>query len=387
MNTNSTEPEIEPFSLLGVSLSFLIYFIDIQCNGRDALIGSTTTDVKDRYVLGLTSASQLSLCAQMQNEGQGEYVGQASWFISHAWKCQFLEVTDAILAFFRAKVAQGQMSEMEMLDTIIWFDLFSNSQHNTSDKPFEWWQGTFTNAIQEMGNVLQVLTPWDDPIPFTRAWCVFEIYACEMSNSNFQIAMTEIESQRFLEMILKDSEEFYKMLARVDTSRSECFLPEDKVRIQDAIRRLLPGGFTQLNSMVLRVVERWMLSLIEEKLASVQLTGGADMIKEEMGWINAKASLYRSQGKYDEAEPLYVDCLEKRRSVLGDRHPDTLTSINDLAGLYKSQGKYDEAEPLYVDSLKKRRSVLGDRHPDTLTSINNLAGLYKSQGYYSFVAL
>jgi hypothetical protein len=34
----------------------------------------------------------------MQNEGQSEYVGQASWFISHAWKCHFLEVTDAIVA-------------------------------------------------------------------------------------------------------------------------------------------------------------------------------------------------------------------------------------------------------------------------------------------------
>ena len=35
-----------------------------------------------------------------------------------------------------------------------------------------------------------------------------------------------------------------------------------------------------------------------------------------------------------------------RREVLGERHPDTLTSLNNLAALYTSQGRYGEAEPL-----------------------------------------
>ena len=33
-------------------------------------------------------------------------------------------------------------------------------------------------------------------------------------------------------------------------------------------------------------------------------------------------------------------------SALGPEHPDTLTSVNNLAGLYRSQGRYGEAEPL-----------------------------------------
>ena len=32
--------------------------------------------------------------------------------------------------------------------------------------------------------------------------------------------------------------------------------------------------------------------------------------------------------------------------------PDTLTSMNNLAGLYHNQGKYAEAEPLYLECLK-----------------------------------
>jgi WD40 repeat protein len=56
-----------------------------------------------------------------------------------------------------------------------------------------------------------------------------------------------------------------------------------------------------------------------------------------------------------------VECLAKRKSILGDSHPDTLISINNLAGLYKNQGKkFDLAEPL---CLGKRKSIFGDSTP------------------------
>ena len=59
---------------------------------------------------------------------------------------------------------------------VIWFDLLNNSQYDTSAKAFDWLTGTFMNAIQTMGNVLMIITPRDNPIPLTRAWCVFELY-------------------------------------------------------------------------------------------------------------------------------------------------------------------------------------------------------------------
>ena len=68
--------------------------------------------------------------------------------------------------------------------------------------------------------------------------------------------------------------------------------------------------------------------------------------------------------------------------MLGAEHPDTLSSANNLAGLYESQGRYGEAEPLYVRVLAARERVLGAEHPSTLISVNNLAGLYERQGRY-----
>ena len=64
------------------------------------------------------------------------------------------------------------------------------------------------------------------------------------------------------------------------------------------------------------------------------------------------AALYVSQGRYDEAEPLYREALQLSREVLGERHPDTLGIMNNLAALYQSQGRYGEAEPLYTEVLQ-----------------------------------
>jgi len=90
--------------------------------------------------------------------------------------------------------------------------------------------------------------------------------------------------------------------------------------------------------------------------------------------------LYRTQGKYEEAEQLYKRCLEIRETKIGKNHPDVATSLNNLAELYRSQGKYEEAEPLYQRSLGIYEKALGKDHLYVAQSLGNLALLYKSRG-------
>jgi CHAT domain-containing protein len=98
--------------------------------------------------------------------------------------------------------------------------------------------------------------------------------------------------------------------------------------------------------------------------------------------LNNVAEFYHDQGRYGEAEPLYLEALQTRREELGPRHPDTLQSLNNLAELYQDQGRASEAEPLLKELLQASREVLGPRHPHTLTSLNNLARLYQYEGRY-----
>jgi tetratricopeptide (TPR) repeat protein len=81
--------------------------------------------------------------------------------------------------------------------------------------------------------------------------------------------------------------------------------------------------------------------------------------------LNNLAGLYRSQGKYEEAEPLYRSALEKRKRLLGEEHPDIAISQWNLGVLYQSQGRYSEAEALYHQALIIAQSKLGSNHPTT----------------------
>ena len=73
------------------------------------------------------------------------------------------------------------------------------------------------------------------------------------------------------------------------------------------------------------------------------------------------------------------------RQVLGEEHPDTLTSMNNLAVTLHSQGDLAGARELLGRVLEGRRRVLGEAHPDTLAGLHNLAMVLKAQGDHSGV--
>jgi tetratricopeptide (TPR) repeat protein len=91
------------------------------------------------------------------------------------------------------------------------------------------------------------------------------------------------------------------------------------------------------------------------------------------------ASTYRNQGRWKEAEELEVQAMETSLRVLGQEHPDTLSSMANLAATYRNQERWKEAEKLFMQVMETRKRVLGQEHPDTLTSMNNLAFTLKSQ--------
>ena len=94
--------------------------------------------------------------------------------------------------------------------------------------------------------------------------------------------------------------------------------------------------------------------------------------------LNELGVLYKTQGKYAFAEPLYKRSLAIVEKALGPDHPDVASSLNNLAGLYKSQGKYALAEPLIKRALAIDEKALGPDHLDVAMSLENLADLYRA---------
>ena len=92
------------------------------------------------------------------------------------------------------------------------------------------------------------------------------------------------------------------------------------------------------------------------------------------------AGLYHTQGKYAEAEPLFQRSLAIEEKALGSEHPNVAAVLNNLAALYDTQGKYAEAELLYQRSLAIREKTLGPDHPKVAGPLNNLAIVAKRSG-------
>ena len=87
------------------------------------------------------------------------------------------------------------------------------------------------------------------------------------------------------------------------------------------------------------------------------------------------AVLLRAQGHLADAEPLHREALEGRRQTLGDRHPDTLTSLESVIGLLMAQDKRFQAKRVLRIAQDGRRSSLRSGHPATMRSISYLANM------------
>ena len=276
--------ELPPFPLNGVKLKVFLDFIE-EMGGRQAFYktvddtkGSflkqmkklclcysrhsqdvatlpfTTTDVCNNFLKPSCTEAKAQSYVEYLTEMSSPNVGRATVFISHAWKYNFLDVVDALQHHFSSEP-----------DVYIWFDLFSNNQHKAPNLPFEWWSDTFLNAIGKLGRVVMVLSPWNNPIPFTRAWCLWEIYCAVETKSRFEVAITPDQHDAFVEGITSDSSQFYKMLANINVENSESFNPADKNRIFNAVK-IIDGGFSALNSMVIGKMRDWVLVAIDRSI-------------------------------------------------------------------------------------------------------------------------
>ena len=63
---------------------------------------------------------------------------------------------------------------------------------------------------------------------------------------------------------------------------------------------------------------------------------------------NNLASTYRDQGRWKEAEELFVQVMETSKRVRGQEHPSTLTSMANLASTYRDQRQWMRSEELEV---------------------------------------
>src|SRR5438105_15873076 len=80
----------------------------------------------------------------------------------------------------------------------------------------------------------------------------------------------------------------------------------------------------------------------------VEGTGSRDEKIGKAALLHRVAWFFHCRGQWKDAERFQQEAFELRRDVLGVEHRSTLSSMANLASIYRNQGRWEEAEKLDV---------------------------------------
>jgi tetratricopeptide (TPR) repeat protein len=104
------------------------------------------------------------------------------------------------------------------------------------------------------------------------------------------------------------------------------------------------------------------------------------------GYLSSACHLgdvYREQGRFPEAEELYLSVLERQRQDFGLENPNTLRTLLGLADLRIEQERLEAAEELLDELQEPLLRARGEGHPESVGAHILLARLRNEQGRFA----
>ncbi len=95
------------------------------------------------------------------------------------------------------------------------------------------------------------------------------------------------------------------------------------------------------------------------------------------------AQTYSAQGKFVEAEPLYLEALKIYQDMYGENHLDVAAMLNNLGVLHRKHGQYADAQRLLTRALAIKEQILGPDHLEVALALSNLAAMHLAQGNWA----
>ena len=114
---------------------------------------------------------------------------------------------------------------------------------------------------------------------------------------------------------------------------------------------------------------------------SLELFGTrSDALQAQARAMNDLGVVREAQGRYDEAEALYVDALALRRESVGEGHRAFAVTASNLAVIRYRKGEYAGAVDAATEALAGMREAVGPDHQRSIVIQSNLAAMRVALG-------
>ena len=269
---------------MGVSIGFLKSMKDI-IKTLDPESGQiTVSDVIEKYIKPWTEGSNLPLMEHFKKAYSldlhpvlkvsyySEYFSEATVFVSYARKYTFDGLVDALECFEQNNSSNGNnnntLDDEDEAPTdantltirkekkiYFWIDILSINQFVRPDNKIN--LDLFSKLIGQIGETCLVAMPWNNPIPFKRTWCLFEILATQLSGATLTLQLSKTRHPKFLNLLADNYESAIKQLnLNIDVEFSEASSDHEKALLLDVFLKL-DDGCHHANSIISQCVRHW----------------------------------------------------------------------------------------------------------------------------------
>ncbi len=228
--------------------------------------------------------------------------------------------------------------------------------------------------------------------------------------------MPRNQRKSFITALGRNYSSIDRAFGNISTIESQAGKSEDQQRILELVK--LTVGFETVDSLVYRLLRKWMLRVVEKELLRLEerLTTGSianDLRMERILFLELKicssrlfAALGMTTKAFEGLREAVTACEEFKSQLLRGNPAQGITSedklslkeslktidsylVNaksDFADLLANTGApstWKQAEEIYKDCLSQRMKLYGNLHPETLSTSKNYASLLLKMGDHS----
>lgn len=343
----------------GFSKSTMVYEIEpgvIRTKGQD-LVCPRDNRMGTAYVDAICPGPDASHAGK---------IGRATYMLSYTWGYQIGEIVDTLSYYCQVKGSDPKT-------TFIWICCLCINQHRVAElaaknefvAPEEFF-ASFGQRVTNIGHMLSLMAPWDDPKYITRVWCCFEMHtALQNPSVEFEIIMPPGEAKKLQSTLANEFDSVIKVISYLDVTLAKATVEADKQQIFQHITQY-GGGFRKFNHDMVAAMRKWLLDTVDFQLATMPAKTPEDL--EDRDDLNmGAAQLNHDLGDVDRAASLYDEILAFRRAQLRKTTPNTTPHaraaqakahvMNRYADLLKDKADVSQGRAVYEQHMANVESM------------------------------